>query len=145
MALRVVDLTLKLLGISEAMRRWQGVIGELDEKRRLRVAHYAEEIAGTLQRAATGYEQLEKDPGDKAALRAVVREIGRLTGYVETIVATLEGRVDGRRIAGLKRRLEALATEGLITEAIAKADHRRIERLVAAEGYFRALADGLKA
>jgi hypothetical protein len=143
--MRVIDYTLKLLGISEAMRRWQGVLGDMDEKRRERVAKYAEEIAGTLARAAEAYERLEKEPGDKAAARIAVREFGRLAGYVENILGALDGRVDGRRLAGIKRRLEGLAMEGLITESLRRADAPRIERLVAAEGYFRAFADGLRA
>ena len=44
-----------------------------------------------------------------------MRELGRLSGYVENIVATLEGRIDGRRLSGIRRRLEALAEDSLIT------------------------------
>lgn len=140
-----VDYTLKLLGITEAMRRLQGVFGDVDDKRRDKIARFSEEIAGTLARAAEAYEKLEKDPGDKAAERIAIREFGRLGGYVENILVTLDGRVDGRRLAGIKRRLEGLALEGLITESLKRADATRIERLLAAEGYFRALADGLRA
>lgn len=143
--MRLVDYTLKLLGISEALRRWQGVITALDDKRRDKVARYAEEIAGTLARACEAYGRLEAEPADKAAARSAIREFGRLQGYVENILAVLEGRVDGRRLTGLKRRLEGLAVEGLINSSIARADATRIERLAAAEGYFRALADGLRA
>ena len=143
--MRVIDVTLKLLGITEAMRRWHGVLGEVDDKRREKVARYADEIAGTLARAAEAYDRLDKDAGDKAAARMAIREFGRLRGYVENILETLEGRVDGRRLAGIKRRLEGLAAEGLITESLKRADAARIERLAATEGYFRALADGLRA
>lgn len=141
----IVDITSKILGIGESMRRWQGVVAEVDDKRRDKVARYAEEIASTLQRAGEAFEKLEKDPADKAAARVAIREFGRLAGYVETIVATLEGRIDGRRLAGVKKRLESLALEGLIAESIKRADAARIERLAAAEGYFRALADSLRA
>ncbi|MFM9941218.1 MAG: hypothetical protein ACKVP7_17180 [Hyphomicrobiaceae bacterium] len=143
--MRLVDYTLKLLGITEAMRRLQGVFGEVDEKRRDKIAKFSEEIAGTLARAAEAYERLEKDPADKTAARVAIREFGRLNGYVENILVTLDGRVDGRRLAGIKRRLEGLALEGLMTDSVKRADSARIERLVAAEGYFRALADGLRA
>ena len=143
--MRLVDVTLKLLGITEAMRRWQGVIAEVDDKRRDRIARFADEIAGTLARAIQAFERLEKDPADKAAARVAVREFGRLGGYIETIVATLEGRVDGRRLQGVKRRLEGLALEGGIAASVSQADAARIERLAAAEGYFRALADSLRA
>ena len=145
MALKFVDFTLKLLGITESLKRWQGVFSDVDEKRRDRVAKYADEIAGTLARAIEAYERLEKDPNDRAAERTAIREFGRLSGYLETIVNTLDGRIDGRRLAGIKRRLENLATEGLITASIKKADAARLERLAAAEGYFRALADALRA
>jgi hypothetical protein len=140
----IVEFTSKLLGIGEAMRRWQGVIGEIDDKRREKVARYAEEIAGTLQRAGEAYERLEKDADDKAATRIAIREFSRLAGYVENIVEALDGRIDGRRLAGLKRRLEALASEGLILDSLKRADAARLERLAATEGYFRALADGLR-
>ena len=143
--MRIVDLTLKVLGISEAMRRWQIVVADVDDRRREKIARYAEEIAGTLARAAEAFERLGKDPADKAASRVAIRELGRLSGYIETIVATLANRVDGRRIAGVKRRLEGLAEAGHITATVRGADAARIDRLAAAEGYFRALADSLRA
>ena len=68
----------------------------------------------------------------------------RNTGYVENIVAALEGRVDGRRLHGIRRRLEGLAEEGLISGTVQRADAARIDRLLASEGYFRALADSLR-
>ncbi len=141
----IVDYTLKLLGLGESMRRWQGVLTEVDDKRREKVARYADEIAGTLGRAVDAFEQLAKEPADPNAERAAIREFGRLAGYVENIVSTLDGRIDGRRLAGAKRRLETLVIEGLMVTAIRKADARGVERLTAAEGYFRALADGLRA
>ncbi len=143
--MRLVDYTLKLLGLSETMRKWQGVIAEVDDKRRDKVARFADEIAATLARAGDAFVRLDKDPADREAARIATREFGRLSGYVETIVATLEGRMDGRRLAGVKRRLEGLAADGLASASIEKANAARIERLAAAEGYFRALADGLRA
>lgn len=143
--MRLVDYTLKLLGITEALRRLQSVLGDVDDKRRDKIARYAEEIAGTLARAADAYERLDKDANDKTAQRIAIREFARLNGYVENILETLDGRVDGRRLAGLKRRLEGLAAEGLIAESLKRADSTRIDRLMATEGYFRALADGLRA
>jgi hypothetical protein len=145
MALKAVDYSLKLLGITESLRRWQGVISEADERRRERVAKYAEQIAGTLGRVIEAYEKLEKTPGDAVAVRSAVREFGRISGYLENIVNALEGHVDGRRLAGIKRRLESLAAEALVLDSIKQADAARIERLASAEGYFRALADGLRA
>jgi hypothetical protein len=52
--------------------------------------------------------------------------------------------VDGRKLAGVKRRLEQLGSREPPLSAAAGACARRIERLVEAEGYFRALADGLR-
>lgn len=140
----VVDYTLKLLGLTDTLKKWQGLFLDLDAAQRTAIARYAEEIAGTLSRAAEAFEKLEKDPGDKAAARVAIREFGRLAGYVETIVQRLDGRIDGRRLAGMQRRLETLAAEGLMIESLKKADAARIERIVSAEGYFRALADSLR-
>ena len=143
--MRLVDLTLKVLGITEAMRRWQIVVADVDDRRREKIARYAEEIAGTLARASEAFERLDRDATDKAASRVAIRELGRLSGYIETIVVTFADRVDGRRIAGVKRRLEGLAETGHIAATVRGADAGRIERLAAAEGYFRALADSLRA
>ena len=117
----------------------------MDAKRRETVGRYAEEIAATIGRVAAAFEAIERNGEDRAARRSAIRDLGRLNGYVETVVATLEGRIDGRRLAGVKRRLEGLAAESAITAAVDQADAIRIERLLAAEGYFRALADGLRA
>jgi hypothetical protein len=143
--MRLVDVTLKVLGISEAIRRWQGVVGELDSSRRDRIARYAEEIAASIARTATAVAQLDDDPGDKAGLKSLARELGRLNGYLETIVSCLEGRLDGRRLHGLKRRLEGLSALAAGRQIEASAMPSRIERLMSAEGYFRALADSLRA
>ena len=143
--MRLVDYTLKLLGLSEAMRKWHGLLSALDHAQRDKIARFAEQIAATLGRAAEAFEHIEREPGEKLAKRAAVRELGRLSGYVENIVATLEGRIDGRRLNGIKRRLEALAEDSLIADAVRKADATRIDRLLASEGYFRALADALRA
>lgn len=142
--MRVVDVTLKLLGLTDALSKLQSVIASAGDTRRERIARYASEIAGTLERAARAFETLEMNPGDTAALRIAVREFGRLRGYVENITDTLDGRIDGRRLAGIKRRLESIASEGLIVESLGHIDPGRIERLAAAEGYFRALADSAR-
>jgi hypothetical protein len=143
--MRLADYTLKLLGLSQTMRRWLGVIAKLDEGRQEKIARFADAIAGTLARTVDAFERIEKHPNDRAARRAAIRELGRLSGYVENIVAALEGHVDGRRLAGMKKRLEGLADETLMIQSVRNADAARIERLLASEGYFRALADGLRA
>ena len=93
--MRLVDYTLKVLGLSEAMRRWHGLLSALDQSQRDKIARFAEQIAATLARAAEAFERLEKHPSETTARRAAIRELGRLSGYVENIVVTLNGRIDG--------------------------------------------------
>src|SRR5262245_52774472 len=102
------DYTIKLLGLSETIHRWQGALGELGAERREKVARYAERIAATLPRAAAVFARLKEKPADARAERAAIRELGRIAGYVEDIVAALEHDLDGRKLAGVKRRLEQL-------------------------------------
>ena len=52
--------------------------------------------------------------------------------------------LDGRKLAGVKRRLELLTEKEPMRAAVRRADAQRVERLLEAEGYFRALADGLR-
>ncbi len=138
------DYTLKLLRLSQVIRTWHDLLAVLDGAQRERIARFAEQIAGTLGRAAEAFERIERDSAERQAKRVAVRELGRLSGYVENIVTALEGRVDGRRLRGIRRRLEGLAEEGLISGTVQRADAARIDRLLASEGYFRALADSLR-
>jgi hypothetical protein len=143
--MRALDLALKLLGLADVICAWQAKLARLDKAQRGKVAKYAEAIADALARMAAALERLETDAADRAARRTALREIGRLTGYVETIVATLRGHVDGRQLAGVERRLQALSNEEGIEGALVRVEPRRIEHIVAAEGYMRALADSLRA
>ncbi len=143
--MRLVDYLVKLLGLSEAIHRWQEALAKLDKARRADVARYADRIADTLGRAATAFAALERNPGALPPARAAVRELGRIAGYVEGIVAVLEHDLDGRKLAGVKRRLERLAGREPLLADVRGADIQRVERLLEAEGYFRALADGLRA
>jgi hypothetical protein len=143
-SVNLLDYILKLLGLSETIHRWRGLLGALDADRKDRVALYAEEIAATLARAAAALAVLEKDPGAARARREAIRELGRITGYVEDIVRLLERHLDGRKLAGVKRRLDQLAGKGPVRLPVEPADASRVERLLEAEGYFRALADGLR-
>lgn len=145
MPVRLAVYTRKLLGLSQAIHRWLGQLSMLDEGRRAKVADYADQIASTLARAAEGLLRLETDPADKVAARQTIRELGRIAGYVETIVGVLEHHIDGRKLAGVKRRLEQLQMHEAAGRAIDRIDAPRIDRLLTAEGYFRALADGLRA
>jgi hypothetical protein len=140
----LLDYTIKLLGLSETLHRWRGLIRELDAGRREKVARYADRIAETLSRAAAAFAALEKDPGSARAAREAVRELGRIAGYVEDIVRALEHHLDGRKLAGVKRRLDQLGGRETRRVAAVGVDSGRIERLLEAEGYFRSLADGLR-
>jgi alkylhydroperoxidase family enzyme len=140
----LLDYTIKLLGLSETLHRWRGLIRELDAGRREKVARYADRIAETLSRAAAAFAALEKDPGSARAAREAVRELGRIAGYVEDIVRALEHHLDGRKLAGVKRRLDQLGGREPRRVAAVGVDSGRIERLLEAEGYFRSLADGLR-
>jgi hypothetical protein len=85
--------------------------------------------------------------GPSAAIRATreaIREFGRIEGYVEDIVRALEHHLDGRKLGGVKRRLDRLAGPEPMRTAVRSADAQRIEHLLEAEGCFRA-ADGLRA
>jgi hypothetical protein len=143
--MRLLDFSMKLLGLSEVMHRWHGALVKLDAERRESVARYAERIAETLGRAAAAFAVLERDPAATRASREAVRELGRIAGYVEDIVKALEQHLDGRKLAGVKRRLDRLAGPEPLRSAVRSLDAQRIENLLEAEGYFRALADGLRA
>ena len=142
--MRAIDLTLKLLGLADVICKWQAMMARLDKARRIKVARYALRIAESLARMAAALGRLETDATDRAARRAALREIGRLAGYMETIVTALRGHVDGRRLAGVERRLQVLAVDDIIGDTPAGTPPRHIERIVAAEGYMRALADSLQ-
>ena len=143
--MRAIDLTLKLLSLADVICKWQTMMARLDTARRIKVARYALRIAESLARMAAALERLETDATDRAARRGALREVGRLAGYMETIVTALRGHVDGRRLAGVERRLQSLAVDDIIGDTPTDAPPRHIERVVAAEGYMRALADSLQA
>ncbi len=137
--------TRKLLALAETVHRWLEALGSLDDERREKVARYAEDIADTLARASEAYARLEADAGDKMAARQVVRELGRISGYLETLVQVLRHHLDGRKLSGVIRRLEQLGPEQARASLAALEAPARVDRLIAAEGYFRGLADGLRA
>ena len=141
--------TVKLLSLAQTVHRWLNILCGLDRTNRDRIAGYAEAIAATLSRAAAALSALEVKPDDRTARTQALRELGRITGYVETMVAVLEHHLDGRKLAGVKRRLDQLDIDclalGLAGDQLLSAGGLRPDRLLAAEGYFRALADGLRA
>jgi len=141
--LRLADYAQRLLCLAETVHRWLGALTMLDDRRRLRVAKYAEKIAATLARAGDALNRLQSAPRDRKARAEAIRELGRISGYIETMVGALEHHLDGRKLAGVKRRLEQLRPSELHKCVVSGRKPRHIDRLASAEGYFRALADAL--
>lgn len=144
MPLPVAEYARCLLAIAETVHCWLSSLAVLDEPRRTRVAAYADKIAATLERAGAALGRLEATPRDRVARERAVRELGRIGGYVETMVDALEHHLDGRKLAGVKRRLELLRPSELHNSVVAGRKPFHLDRLASAEGYFRALADGLR-
>jgi len=142
--MRLSEYTRRLLALAETVYRWLGALSALDRERRLRIAGYADEIAATLARAGAALEELENAPGNKKARNQAIRILGRITGYVETMVVALEHHLDGRKLAGVKRRLEQLGPAELYDLVVSGRMPLRVDRLSSAEGYFCALADALR-
>jgi hypothetical protein len=142
--LPLADYARCLLAIAETVHCWLSALAGLDEARRTRVGGYAEKIAATLERAGVALRELEATPGDRGASAQAVRELGRISGYIETMVGALEHHLDGRKLAGVKRRLELLRPGELHKSVVAGHKPIHLDRLASAEGYFRALADGLR-
>jgi len=140
----LIDYTRKLLGLSETIHTWYDQLGDLDLKKRERLAVYCEKIADTLNRTADVFTQLNIKPKNANARKKALGEFGRITGYVEDITKTLKDHLDGRKLAGVKRRLEQLVEETRMNDALDHIDEKRINRLYEAEGYFRSLADHLR-
>lgn len=137
--------TKTVLALAEAVYRWLNTLTTLDMARRTRIAEYAETIAQTLERTAAAIDRYERDPQDHAARLIAIREAARIRGYIETIVEVLHPHLDGRKVGSVKRRLDQLNTDDTLLNPDIAGVPKRIERLAAAEGYFRALADGLRA
>jgi len=142
--MRLIDVTLKLLGLSEAVLKWQSALTDLARADRARAATYCESIAETLARAAAALARLCDEPRDKTAQRSLPRELGRMKGYLDDLAQLLDEHLDGRKLAGIKKRLAGIFEEGPPDATSIPADEKQVSRLLEAEGYFRALADGLK-
>ncbi len=143
--MRFADYARHLVSLGQVIYQWAGQLAEVDRSRREKVALYSEEVAATLARAAQALTALETTPEDRPLLLAATRELGRISGYVETIVSALQHHLDGRKRAGVKRRLEHLEPFELEAAIAEHGAFRQARRLAAAEGYFRALADALRA
>jgi hypothetical protein len=143
--MRLAEYAQRLSDLAATVNRWLAIAARLDSLRREKIALYAEEIAATLGRAAAALATLELIPDDRGALLAATRELGRVAGYVETIISTLEDHLDGRKQAGVKRRIEHLKPFDLESAIREFGAFRHARRLASAEGFFRALADSLRA
>ena len=143
------DFLLRLIGITRTIQSWHAVLLTLDAVRRDKLAAYADEIAATFARAALAFTILDRTPADARARRDAVRELGRISGYLDDLVRVLDSALDGRKLAGLKKRLIRLGPPPPPTPSLGlSAPMRgspRLDALLDAEGYFRALADGLRA
>ena len=142
--MRPAEYTRRLLALAETVHRWLGELSSIERKRGLRITGYADEIAATLARAGKALARLQSASGDKKARNQAVRELGRIICYVETMVEALEHDLDGRKLAGVKRRLEQLGPAKLHKSVVSGQMPLRIDRLSSAEGYFCALADALR-
>lgn len=143
--MRNADILQRLHDLALTLHRWLESLAGLDQDRRQRISVYAESVADTLARAADALTELEIRPESRTARTKAMRELGRIAGYVETMVDALQHQLDGRKLAGVKRRLEQLKSSEIRTgRGATNAPATGIEKLIAAEGYFRALADGLR-
>ena len=102
------DFLLRLIGITRTIQSWHAALLCLDASRREKLAAYADEIAATFARAALAFTILDRTPADARARRDAVRELGRISGYLDDLVRVLESALDGRKLSGLKRRLTRL-------------------------------------
>jgi hypothetical protein len=142
--MRLADYAERLIGLARSVYGWAGEALAADQARREKAALYAEEVAATLARAANALTMLERSPDDRPTVLAASRELGRISGYVETIMTALEQHLDGRKRAGVKRRLEYLEPFDLESALIDSGAFRQARRFASAEGFFRALADALR-
>jgi hypothetical protein len=139
------DFILRLLGLTETLGKWHQSLLTLGVERREKVARFAEEIAATLARAASALAHIERDPSNITAAREAIRELSRVAGYIDGLVSALEQHLDGRKLKGVKTRLDRLDVPDPVRLAVESPKSFRIAALLEAEGYLRALADGLRA
>ena len=143
--MRIGDLLLRLLGLTATLQSWHAHLSGLATDRREKIARFAEHIAETLGRAAAALTVLEHEPGNVPAARDAIRELSRVAGYIDDLVTTLDRHLDGRKLNGVKTRLERLEMPDPVRLAVENPARFRIPALLEAEGYLRALADGLRA
>ena len=139
----IADYARCLLSIAETVHCWLASLPRSMKASRAR-RRLCREDRRHAERAGEALRLLEAAPGDRGARERAVRELGRISGYIETMVGALEHHLDGRKLAGVKRRLEPLRPGELHKTVVAGRKPTHIDRLASAEGYFRALADGFR-
>ena len=146
--MEINNLGSRFVALSKVLHGWLELLTGLEAARRQRIANYADDIASTFARAGQALLLAQAEPDNRLAARRASRELGRIAGYVEDIVALLESFLDGRKLAGVKRRLETLSAYGLAPGLEPKMARRlatgQIDHLAEAEGYFRSLAARLR-
>lgn len=146
----------QIFGLAEVLAGWRTTLRKLNGAQRAKVAAYCDTVADTLARASDALLVLSMDASQarskNKAARDTRRELARLAGNVSDIAILLEGHLDGRKIAGVKRRLKGIVERQTIDAMLLETRKpgqisgfkRRLEMLSEAEGEFRALGDGLK-
>jgi hypothetical protein len=113
--------------MTSAVAASPGTLSELPPPWRAQAMHY------------TGWRGCRTIPA-RASRRSASLAASRATSSVDA----LDRHLDGRKLAGVKRRLEQLGPGELHKCVLSGRKPTDIDRLASAEGYFRALADGLQ-
>ncbi|MEL7542231.1 MAG: hypothetical protein AAGJ70_00490 [Pseudomonadota bacterium] len=137
----VFQTAVQIFGLAEVVGGWHSALHKLDASRRTKVASYCDTVADTLARATEALSLLATAdaPNTKkvSAARALRREIARLKGNLADLAELLEGELDGRKIAGVKRRLagivEGRGVDTLLARARAPGEVAGLDRRLNAE------------
>ena len=102
-----------------------------------RVAAYAEKIAATLERAGEALRRLEAAPDDRGARERAIRELGRISGYIETSSAPWSITLTGASSQALKGGSSSFGREELHRSVVAgRKPIPSIDRLASGGGLF---------
>ncbi|MEO1206854.1 MAG: hypothetical protein AAFV45_11035 [Pseudomonadota bacterium] len=137
--------TQQLIALAKTIAGWATELDKLNEEKRAKVADYVDKVADTLSRASGALDELVDDPGNKKQKRIAEQEFGRIKGYVDTIADVLQGHLDGRKLAGVKRRINGIDTDVRIAPRGSNTLPGIVAKIHEAEGYFRAISDALRA
>jgi hypothetical protein len=142
--LRIPDYAQRLLRLAEIVHGWLGALSALDQKRRLRMAAYADEIAATLARAGNALHRLGASSSDRATEIEAIRELGASAAISRPSSTCSSITLTDASSRALKGGPISFARGELRRCVVSGRKPIHIDRLASAEGYFRALADGLK-